>query len=245
MCIRDSPDGVRHQIHGNVVQSTSRVLKEQVQFEESKVASSEWGTYPILTFPEVPAIDVMMMPRQSEPPMGSGESASVPSAAAIANAIYDATGLRFRELPITAERVRAALNDGSSGADAPATPTGKKRSKWWLGGLAGVFGTALGLLATAMPWRAEIAPVAPAAPGTWSAATLERGRLLAAAGDCAVCHTAPEGASNAGGLAMETPFGTLYSTNITPDRETGIGTWSFGAFERAMREGISLSLIHI
>jgi nicotinate dehydrogenase subunit B len=169
----------------------------------------------------------------------------VPSAAAIANAIYDATGLRFRELPITAERVRAALNSGSPDADAPATPAGKKRSKWWLGGLAGVFGTALGLLATAMPWRAEIAPVAPAAPGTWSAATLERGRLLAAAGDCAVCHTAPEGASNAGGLAMETPFGTLYSTNITPDRETGIGTWSFGAFERAMREGISRDGRHL
>ncbi|WFS21331.1 molybdopterin-dependent oxidoreductase [Pseudomonas sp. 905_Psudmo1] len=242
-----NPDGVRHQIHGNVVQSTSRVLKEQVQFEESKVASSEWGTYPILTFPEVPAIDVIMMPRQSEPPMGSGESASVPSAAAIANAIYDATGLRFRELPITAERVRAALNGSPSNSGAPATPVParKTRNKWWLGGLAGVFGTALGLLATALPWRAEIAPVAPAAPGTWSAATLERGRLLAAAGDCAVCHTAPEGATNAGGLAMETPFGTLYSTNITPDRETGIGTWSFGAFERAMREGISRDGRHL
>nr|WP_288497647.1 molybdopterin cofactor-binding domain-containing protein [uncultured Pseudomonas sp.] len=240
-----NPDGVRHQIHGNVVQSTSRVLKEQVQFEESRVASSEWGTYPILTFPEVPAIDVMMMPRQSEPPMGSGESASVPSAAAIANAIYDATGLRFRELPITAERVRAALNGHSPSEDAPTTTTGKKRSKWWLGGLAGVFGTALGLFATAMPWRAEIAPVAPAASGTWSAATLERGRLLAAAGDCAVCHTAADGATNAGGLAMDTPFGTLYSTNITPDRETGIGTWSFGAFERAMREGISRDGRHL
>ena len=242
-----NPEGVRHQIHGNVVQSTSRVLKEQVQFEESRVASSEWGTYPILTFPEVPAIDVLMMPRQNEAPMGSGESASVPSAAAIANAIYDATGLRFRELPITAERVRAALNGDtpdSGTPKAPTAPAGKRRA-WWLGGLAGVFGATLGLLTTAMPWRAEIAPVSPAAPGTWSAATLERGRLLAAAGDCAVCHTAADGVTNAGGLAMETPFGTLYSTNITPDRETGIGSWSFGAFERAMREGISRDGRHL
>ncbi|MGE8384485.1 MAG: molybdopterin cofactor-binding domain-containing protein, partial [Pseudomonas putida] len=65
-----NPEGVRHQIHGNVIQSTSRVLKEQVSFEESTVASKEWGGYPILTFPELPAIDVMMLPRQHEAPMG-------------------------------------------------------------------------------------------------------------------------------------------------------------------------------
>ena len=108
-----NPAGVQHQIHGNVIQSTSRVLKERVTFEESTVASKEWGGYPILTFPEVPQIDVLMMPRQDQPPMGAGESASVPSAAAIANAIYDATGIRFRELPITPERVMAALNAGT------------------------------------------------------------------------------------------------------------------------------------
>lgn len=238
-----NPEGVRHQIHGNVVQSTSRVLKEQVQFEDNKVVSKEWGAYPILTFPEVPAIDVLMMPRQDEPPMGSGESASVPSAAAIANAIYDATGLRFRELPITAERVRAALNANAAPDPEQATDTAKrKRNKWLLGGL---LGATLGLLTTALPWRAEIAPVTPAAPGTWSAATLERGRLLAAAGDCAVCHTTAGGATNAGGLAMDTPFGTLYSTNITPDRETGIGNWSFAAFDRAMRQGISRDGRHL
>ena len=241
-----NPEGVRHQIHGNVIQSTSRVLKEQVSFEESTVASKEWGGYPILTFPELPAIDVMMLPRQHEAPMGSGESASVPSAAAIANAIFDATGIRFRELPITAERVRAALDGQGQGpeAPAPAQPT-TKRSKWWFGSLAGVFGAALGVLATALPWRAEIAPVTPPGPGSWSAAMLERGRQVAAAGDCAVCHTVSGGKVNTGGLAMETPFGTLYSTNITPDPETGIGRWSFGAFERAMREGISRDGRHL
>src|SRR5690606_31474451 len=116
-----NPAGVQHQIHGNVIQSTSRVLKEQVTFEASTVASKEWGGYPILTFPQVPEIDVLMMPRQNEPPLGAGESAAVPSAAAIANAVYDATGIRFRELPITAERVLAALNaaDGKTDAHPP------------------------------------------------------------------------------------------------------------------------------
>ncbi|MHA5987374.1 molybdopterin cofactor-binding domain-containing protein [Pseudomonas aeruginosa] len=241
-----NPEGVRHQIHGNVIQSTSRVLKEQVSFEESKVASQEWGGYPILTFPEVPDIDVLMLPRQQEPPMGSGESASVPSAAAIANAIFDATGIRFRELPITAERVREALGgNGSNGGTTPPEDAKPKRSKWWFGSLAGVFGAALGMAATALPWRAEIAPVTPPGAGSWSAAMLERGRQVAAAGDCAVCHTVSGGKVNAGGLAMETPFGTLYSTNITPDPETGIGRWSFAAFERAMRQGISRDGKHL
>ncbi|MFW0757554.1 molybdopterin cofactor-binding domain-containing protein [Pseudomonas sp. H11T01] len=230
-----NPAGVQHQIHGNVIQSTSRVLKERVTFEESTVASKEWGGYPILTFPEVPQIDVLMMPRQNEPPMGAGESASVPSAAAIANAIFDATGIRFRELPITPERVLAALNAGT--CDEPAKSPGK-RSKWLFGSLFAAFGALLGMAATAWPFHAEIAPIVPPSAGTWSAATLERGRLLAAVGDCAVCHTAPGGVTNAGGLAMETPFGTLYSSNITPDVKTGIGSWSYPAFERAMRDGI-------
>ncbi|MBK5418486.1 molybdopterin cofactor-binding domain-containing protein [Pseudomonas sp. TH31] len=230
-----NPAGVQHQIHGNVIQSTSRVLKERVTFEESTVASKEWGGYPILTFPEVPQIDVLMMPRQDQPPMGAGESASVPSAAAIANAIYDATGIRFRELPITPERVLAALNAGTCD-EPPKSPT--KRSKWLFGSLFAAFGAVLGMAATAWPFHSEIAPIAPPSAGTWSTATLERGRLLAAVGDCAVCHTAPGGVTNAGGLAMQTPFGTLYSSNITPDVKTGIGRWSYPAFERAMRDGI-------
>jgi len=241
-----NPAGVQHQIHGNVIQSTSRVLKERVTFEESTVSSQEWGGYPILTFPEVPKVDVMMMPRQTEPPMGAGESASVPSAAAIANAVYDATGIRFRELPITAERILAAMKSaGDEASVQPPESPKAKRSKWLFGSLFAAFGAVLGVAATALPWRAEIAPIAPPAAGTWSAATLERGRLLASAGDCAVCHTSAGGVTNAGGLAMQTPFGTLYSSNITPDPETGIGNWSYPAFERAMRDGISRDGKHL
>ena len=100
-----NPDGVRHQIHGNVIQSTSRALMEEVSFDRHSVTSREWGAYPIITFPDIPKIDVLMLPRQDQPPLGVGESASVPSAAAIANAIFDATGVRFREPPFTPERI--------------------------------------------------------------------------------------------------------------------------------------------
>lgn len=70
-------------------------------------------------------------------------------------------------------------------------------------------------------------------------ALIERGRYLAEVGDCVACHTEKGGTPMAGGLALETPFGTVWSTNITPDLKTGIGGWSFGAFDRAMRKGVS------
>lgn len=244
-----NPDGVRHQIHGNVIQSTSRVLKEQVTIESNTIASREWGGYPILTFPEVPDIDVMMVPRPHEPPLGAGESASVPSAAAIANAVFDATGIRFRELPITSDKLRQALNGPDPQREPqlapPETRARSRRRKWAWGGAAGLLGAAVGVAINALPWRASIAPVTPPAAGSWSAEMLERGRQVAAAGDCAVCHTRADGQVNAGGLKMDTPFGALYSTNITPDKETGIGSWSFNAFDRAMRQGISRDGHHL
>jgi len=104
-----NPAGVRHQIHGNVNQTISRVLKESVSFDGAGVTSREWGTYPILRFDEVPDIEVVMMPRQDEPPLGAGESAAVPGPAAIANAIYDALGVRLREPPFTPDVILAAL----------------------------------------------------------------------------------------------------------------------------------------
>lgn len=232
-----NPDGVRHQIHGNVVQSTSRVLREAVAFSETTaVASREWGGYPILAFPDLPAIDVVLMDRQSETPMGAGESASVPSAAAIVNAVYDATGVRFRELPLTPERVLAGLGRPLPvRLPEPGKPPGWfKRFGWMAGLVAGL----TGLATVALPIRPAIAPIPRPDPSAYSAATIERGRVLASLGACVVCHTAKGGAAYAGGLALETPFGTVMATNITPDPETGIGSWSYPAFERAMREGV-------
>ncbi|UZF90622.1 molybdopterin-dependent oxidoreductase [Bosea sp. NBC_00550] len=232
-----NPAGVLHQIHGNVLQSTSRVLREEVTFSETTaVAARDWGAYPVLTFPELPAIDVMLMERQHEPPLGAGESASVPSAAAIVNAVYDATGVRFRELPLTPERVLAGLNGRPMLAPPPAKESRRGIGFWAkLGGLAAAAATVTALSFSIAP---EIAPIARPDPATWSAATIEKGRQLAALGACAVCHTGKDGVPYAGGLALETPFGTVTATNITPDPETGIGNWSYPAFERAMRGGI-------
>ncbi|MHC2273157.1 nicotinate dehydrogenase subunit B [Bradyrhizobium diazoefficiens] len=243
-----NPDGVRHQIHGNVIQSTSRALMEEVSFERGAVAAREWGAYPIIPFPDVPKIDVLMLPRPDQPPLGVGESASVPSAAAIANAIFDATGVRFREPPFTPERILRGLHgDAPAAPQALPAPAAPQPSRIWQNPFArraGIFATiaavctaAIGVGAALLPGRA-IAPIARPDASVYSAATIARGAQLAALGNCAECHTTIGGALNAGGRALATPFGTIYATNITPDVETGIGAWSYPAFERAMRDGL-------
>ena len=73
---------------------------------------------------------------------------------------------------------------------------------------------------------------------TFGQALVAKGALLAAIGDCAVCHSGREGQAYAGGIPLETPFGQVYASNITPDPDTGIGTWSEAAFRRAMRQGV-------
>ncbi|MGV3549538.1 molybdopterin cofactor-binding domain-containing protein [Rhizobium sp.] len=233
-----NPDGVKHQIHGNVIQSISRVLKEKVDFSSTEVESVEWGGYPILTFPELPDIDVLMLPRQNEEPRGAGESASVPSAAAIVNAVYDATGIRFRELPLTPEKVLAAL--GQTPEQRLAPPARKaRRPLLGLGpSAAGLAGLAAGGLALLSPVKPAIPEIARPDPATFSQSTIERGRLAAAAGACNVCHVGTDGTAFAGGRAFETPFGTVIATNISSDPVTGIGKWSYPAFERAMRQGV-------
>src|SRR5436305_9599388 len=125
---------------------------EEVSFDRHAVASREWGAYPIITFPQLPKIDVLMLSRQDQPPLGVGESASVPSAAAIANAIYDATGVRFRELPFTPDRIRAGLH-ASQITPAPAST---KRAGH-LAGLIALCGAIAALVVTASPWRSAIA----------------------------------------------------------------------------------------
>ena len=91
----------------------------------------------------------------------------------------------------------------------------------------------------------EIAPITPPERGAFSGTKIEDGAIVAGLGNCHVCHTRPGGAEYAGGFALPTPFGTIYSTNITPDPETGIGAWSLDAFKRAMREGIARDGSHL
>jgi nicotinate dehydrogenase subunit B len=107
-----NPDGVKNQIEGNVIQSLSRTLKEEVQFDERHITSVDWGTYPILTFSEAPEVEVVLINRPDQPAVGAGEPSTVTTAAAVANAIFDATGARLRQIPFTPERVKAALGEG-------------------------------------------------------------------------------------------------------------------------------------
>lgn len=99
--------------------------------------------------------------------------------------------------------------------------------------------------AIAITWRPAIAAIEPPAPQTFDAALVKRGRDLAAIGNCNDCHTVRGGKNFAGGLPVPTPFGTIFSSNITPDPETGIGRWSEAAFRRAMRAGVDREGRHL
>jgi CO/xanthine dehydrogenase Mo-binding subunit len=104
-----NPDGVANQIEGGAIQATSWVLKEAVRFDRERITSDTWETYPILRFSEVPQVEVEILAHPEAKAMGAGEAAHGPVAGAIANAVYDALGVRVRELPLTRERIVAAM----------------------------------------------------------------------------------------------------------------------------------------
>ena len=111
-------------------------------------------------------------------------------------------------------------------------------------GLVGV--ALLGLLGfSALAWRPAIAPIDPPAAASFPAELITKGQALAGAGYCAVCHTRQGGELFAGGYGLRTPFGTIFSTNLTPEPETGIGRWSLEAFTRAMNEGVDRNGSHL
>jgi CO/xanthine dehydrogenase Mo-binding subunit len=102
------PKGLANQLEGGVVQASSWTLKEQVTFDDMHITSSSWDSYPILTFTDVPEVEVLLIDRPGMMSLGAGEATQGPTAAAIANAVYDAIGVRTRDLPLTPERIRAA-----------------------------------------------------------------------------------------------------------------------------------------
>ncbi|WPB76562.1 molybdopterin cofactor-binding domain-containing protein [Archangium violaceum] len=106
-----NPDGLSNQLEGGLVQSLSWSLKEAVRYDGQRILSRDWSTYPILTFSEVPPVEVVLLDRPGEPFLGAGEAAQGPTAAALANAVFEATGARVRDLPITPQRL-AAIRQG-------------------------------------------------------------------------------------------------------------------------------------
>lgn len=104
-----NPDGIANQTEGGIIQTVSWALKEAVRYDRSRILTSNWDDYPILTFEEAPQVEVTIVNRPELPPLGAGEGAQGPTAAAIANAIHNALGVRLRDMPFTRERVLAAL----------------------------------------------------------------------------------------------------------------------------------------
>jgi nicotinate dehydrogenase subunit B len=105
-----NPDGVLNQLEGGIVQVTSWVLKEQVQFDEQRITSTDWDSYPILRFSELPRVDIELISRPEEPSLGVGEGVTGPTAAAIGNAVYNALGARVRDLPLLFDRIVHAMS---------------------------------------------------------------------------------------------------------------------------------------
>ena len=103
-----SPDGVRNQTEGGIIQAISWSTKEQVRFDRTRILSRDWSGYPILAFPEVPAIEITVIDRPGERALGIGEASCGPAAAAVANAVAHATGQRFHDMPLSPDRVRSA-----------------------------------------------------------------------------------------------------------------------------------------
>jgi nicotinate dehydrogenase subunit B len=106
-----NPDGVDNQVTGGVIQAASWALAESVVTDQEQVLSTGWDSYPILRFAEIPPVHVIMIRNDGEPPLGAGEIAQGPTAAAIANALHDATGVRVRDLPLTQDHIVAAIEE--------------------------------------------------------------------------------------------------------------------------------------
>jgi CO/xanthine dehydrogenase Mo-binding subunit len=104
-----NPDGIINQVEGGIVQATSWTLKEQVRFDRTRITTRTWEDYPILTFSEAPKVETVLIDHPGLPSMGVGEGMAGPTAAAIANAVFNAMGVRVRELPMTPERIVAAM----------------------------------------------------------------------------------------------------------------------------------------
>ena len=108
-----NPDGVKSQLDGNIIQTVSRTLIEEVKWNRSMVTTLDWASYPIITFPDVPELHYDLIDRPNERPWGAGEPAAAVVPSAIANAIFDATGVRMRSVPFTPEKVKAALGSAA------------------------------------------------------------------------------------------------------------------------------------
>ena len=237
-----NPDTIVAQLQGGLIFGLTAALYGEITLDKGRVQQSNFNDYRMLRIDQVPPIDVHLI-KSGEAPGGIGETGVTAASPALRNAIYAATGVALapppdrprgarREQGVTVMRwqTRHHRHRRRSCADRRSARWAGKYSTPGRSAFAGGSTVALadyhGADPTGVPRRPQ------------ERRPRQRGDYLARAADCAVCHTAPGGQHFAGGLAFRLPFGTLYSTNITADKDTGIGNYSDAEFPRRRAAGL-------
>ena len=234
-----NPDTIVAQLQGGLIFGLTAALYGEITIDKGRVQQSNFHDYRMLRIDEMPKIEVHVI-KSGEPPGGIGETGANAGPPALRNAIYAATGVALRRLPID----RALLAGGRRHErTARIILSVVVDRRWSRLGIAVWIIRGPGPLAFAGGPKVALADYRGANPtgvpaSLAKASPIERGEYLARAADCMVCHTAAGGKEYAGGLGFKLPFGTLYSTNITPDKETGIGNYSDQDFLNAVQHGM-------
>ncbi len=234
-----NPDTIMAQLEGGLIFGLTAALYGEITIDKGRVQQSNFHDYRMLRIDQVPKIEIHVI-KSGEPPGGIGETGSTAGPPALRNAIYAATGVALRRLPID-----RALHRGEEGMSGAGTRFRQhRRDHRWRRSRSPPGSSAVpGPLAFADGPKVALSDYKGAKPTgvpakLAQASLVERGEYLAKAADCMVCHTAPGGKEYAGGLGFKLPFGTLYSTNITPDKDTGIGNYSDQDFLNALHRGV-------
>ena len=242
-----NPDTIVAQLQGGLIFGLTAALYGEITIDKGRVQQSNFNDYRMLRIDQTPAIDVHLI-KSGEPPGGIGETGATAAPPAVAQC--DLCGDGDCASPL-------AVRSGNSGREEARMSFFSKLSPWWRYALLGVVGIAAIACSSAFSGSCSVRAAVDFAGGSRvaladyngadptgvppelrNASLIERGQYLARAADCEACHTAKGGEAFAGGLALVTPFGTIYTANITPDKDTGIGTWSDASFLNAVHKGI-------
>ena len=237
-----NPDSVRAQVEGGLIFGLTAALYSDITFQNGRVMQSNFNDYRMLRIDQTPPIDVHIVP-STESPGGIGETGTVSAAPVLGNAIFAATGQRLRRYPFD----RAQLRGKEAPRASPCRRARQTRRRWRtdacmrriLGGslaivLVGIVAAARVLLLAGAGGKGLRLGEPAARPGADPARRISRDAPPIAS----PATPRPAASHYAGGLPFKLPFGTIYASNITPDKETGIGNWTDADFVRALHRGV-------